>query len=387
MMQRLAPVFAAAPLVLACLVLPLTQALPAWMGPEGSQAPEPVVHGLWFALAWLGALGALFQTSRGPSSFLSQALLLAVFTLGLFLYAAPALRNLQPPPAWIAELTAPAFLLLAGLWAATFGPPSRQTFLRCGGILGVLCAVDFLLALLPGGGSLPPGRLGRTGPLSCILLFCLCAGLRAQDEPECPGADPWVTLALLGLTACLGRMALFTAGWALLFFGSGSRPRRLGLFVLCLVLAAGSLLLPLDTSALLSLADQPRQWLAVLRTLDRQPWGLWIGLPLDSVLPPDAAPEPSPLLLAMGRRAALRLPDIQTFWLRLTAGFGLAAAPLALGALALPVLRRPTAFGAGVFAACLTMGLVTDLFYAPGPAVIAVLALWRASLILENPAP
>jgi NAD(P) transhydrogenase subunit alpha len=58
-----------------------------------------------------------------------------------------------------------------------------------------------------------------------------------------------------------------------------------------------------------------------------------------------------------------------------------------LGALALPVLRRPTAFGAGVFAACQTKGLVTDLFYAPGPAVLTVLALWRASLILENPAP
>ncbi len=194
-----------------------------------------------------------------------------------------------------------------------------------------------------------------------------------------------MALILLGLTGCLARMALFTAGWALLFFGSGSRLHRAGLFVFCLLLAAGSLLLPLDASTLLTLADQPRQWLAVLRTLDHQPWGLLTGLPLDSVLPPNAAPEPSPLLLAMGRRAALRLPDIQTFWLRLTAGFGVAAAPLVLGALALPVLRRPTAFGAGVFAACLTLGLVTDLFYAPGPAVLTVLALWRASLILENP--
>ena len=387
MMQRLAPVFAAAPLVLACILLPLARALPAWMGPEGSQLPEPAVHGLWFALAWLGALGALFQKSKGPSSFLSRGLLLAVFTLGLFLYAAPALQQLRPTPLWIPELTPPAFLLLAWLWASTFGPPPRKAFLICGAILGALCAADFLLALLQGGGSLPPARLGRTGPLSCMLLVCLCAGLRAQDEPEFKGTDHWLALTVLGLTACLARMALFTAGWALLFFGPGSRLRRSGAFVLCLLLVGTSLLLPLDASALLTLSDQPRQWLAVLHSLDRVPWGLLTGLPLGAVLPPDAAPDPSPLLMAMGHRAALRLPDIQVFWLRLTAGFGLAATPLALGALALPVLRRPTAFGAGVFASCLTLGLVTDLFYTPGPAVLTVLALYSAFSLPQNPRP
>jgi hypothetical protein len=384
MMRFLAPAFAAAPLILACLVLPLARALPAWMGPEGARLSEAAAQGLWFGLAWLGVLGVLFQKRKGPASFLSQALFLAVATAALFLYAAPALRELRPSPAWIAELTPPAFLLLAGLWAASFGPPSRKAFLRCGGILGLLCAADFLLALILGDGPLPPARLGRSGPVSCLLLFCLCAGLRAQDEPEPPPADAWTALILLGLTACLARMALFTAGWALLFFGPGSRLRRSGSFLLCLLLVAGSLALPLDASALLGLADQPRQWMAVLNTLGSEPWGLVTGLPLDAVLPPDAAPDPSPLLLVMGHRAAVSLADIQVYWLRLTASFGLAAAPLVLCGLALPVLRRPTAFGAGVFAACLTLGLVTDLFYAPGPAVLAVLALWRAWLIPQR---
>ncbi|MCM0755561.1 hypothetical protein M7784_09925 [Desulfovibrio aminophilus] len=371
---------ASAPLVLACAILPLTLAgIQAVLG----RAPRlwAVEPAAWFALAWLGALPVLRGARRSAARTIGAALVLGLGAVALFLYAGPALRALSPSPAWLPELAPPAFLLLAWLWASTFGPPSRRAFLAWGGVLGLLRCLELglNLAVL----DRPPlaSVLGCPDSLACVLVFCLCAALSARGEDRPGRAGLWLFAILPGLAACFSALALFTAGWCLLFFGPG-RPRlRIPLFVLCLILTAGALILPLDQHTVLTRLEQSRQWLAVFQALGESP-GAWLaGLPLDRALPQDASPDLLSLLQAIGRAPAMRLSELHAFWPRVIASWGLPGPLLLLVLLAVPVLRRPTAFGAGAYAACLSLGLTTPLFHSGNAAVVLVLALASASRV------
>lgn len=376
--EFLQPSLAVSPLILACVVLPLalaaTQAIPG--GPARAGTVEPAA---WFALAWLGALPVLRGSGGSALKTLGAALVLGLGTLALFLYAAPALRAISPPPAWIPELAPPAFLLLAWLWASSFGPPSRRAFLACGGILGLLRCLELGLNLTVLDRPPLTCSLGEPDSLGCVLVFCLCAALSARGETPPGRARAWLAAILPGLSACFSALALFTAGWCLLFFGPGRLRLRLPLFVLCLLLTAAALILPLDQSTVLARLEQSRQWLAVFQALGATP-GAWLtGLPLNQPLPLDTSPDVLSLLQTIGRGPAMRLSEVYAFWPRLTASWGLPGPLLLLGLLAVPVLRRPTAFGAGTYAACLSLGLTTPLLHSGSVAVVLMLALLSAS--------
>lgn len=360
------------PLALAYVVLPLAKAS-CW---GGGFLLRPW---LWFVLGLAGTLAAVFRGRGGPARILSRSLFVLVFCVLLLAYGGPLLRGLLQP-AWLAEFRAPAYLLLAGMWAATFGPPGRQAFLVSGAVLGVLCLGDFASAGLGPSGLVPALRFGPPDLQACLLLVAFSAGLSArEDEPAGRLAGPCLALCLGGMAACLSRMALFTAGWGFLFFGPAKRGLRIAVFALCLVLVGLSLVLPPDRAAQFSELERAWEWLAVLRALSERPLALLTGLPLAKALPLRLPESLSLLAGVAGQAPALRPAEMHAFWLHMIAAWGLVATPALAALLAVPALRRPTAFAAGVLSAALGMGLVMELFSAPQAALAVGLGLLSAT--------
>lgn len=366
-----AAAMAALPLVLAYLALPLARV--------AGGAGLLLSPWLWFGLGLTGSLAAALQVRSGAARTLSALLGLLVFCVLLVFYGEPLLRG-SLRPGWLAELKIPAFLLLAGMWALTFGPPDRRVFLILGALLGAFCLGDFAGHWLGPTGLLPARLFGRPDLLACLLLVAFSAGLSAKGEDR-PGRPAGLCLALClaGMAACLSRMALFTAGWGFLFFGPAKRGPRVAVFALCLALVGLSLALPTDRAVQFAQLERAWEWLAVLRALTDQPLTLLTGLPLARELPLRLPESLSLLVGVAGRGLALRPAELHAFWLHMLAAWGLVAAPALAALLAFPALRRPTAFAAGVLSTALGMGLVMELFSSPEATLAVVLGLLAAT--------
>ncbi|BDQ34051.1 hypothetical protein [Pseudodesulfovibrio portus] len=359
------------PLVVAYLALPLTNALTQRMGP----GPEASPYLPWLILAGLGSFWAmLFRRSGVPvkKRFFFEALAFLGVAVLLFLRQDAFLQQMELalPYAW--ELAPAGILGFSLMWSMTFGVPDRDAFQGYGAALAVLCVMDLATGVFTHH-ALPVQRLlGDADMLAGLLLVSLCAGLRpgrddhGVSEPD-QGHRIWRVLILLGLAACLSRTGLFGAGWIFLFFGRGSRLRRILVALILFLLLGLTFVLPYAR------VDGARYidywfWAQSVALYLREPGLLLTGLPLDQALPFAVPPELTTVWERVTATPALfgaHLFQVKSFWLRVLLGWG-ALIPLGgLTALFFLLFRRMTHMGAGLAAALFAQGMSTPLFHDP----------------------
>jgi len=372
---------APAPLAVAYLVLPLATALAQRMGP----GPEASPFLPWMLLAGLGTIWAmLFRRSGVPvkkRSFFKALAFLGLAAM-LFLRQDILLRrmDLVLPYAW--ELAPAGVLGFCLMWATTFGVPDRAAFQRYGASLAVLCVADLAVGTIVHH-ALPVQRwLGDGDMLAGLLLVSLCAGLRPDDNDTAAsgpnqGDRACRALILLGLAACLSRTGLFGAGWIFLFFGRGSKLRRVLVTLILFLLLGLTFVLPYAQT------DGARYidywfWAQSVALYLREPGLLITGLPPGQALPFAIPPELATIWERVTTSPALfgaYLPQVKSFWLRVMLGWGAVIPFGCLAALVVLLFRRMTHMGAGLTAALFAQGMSTPLFHDPALGAAFGLAL------------
>jgi len=337
----------------------------------------------WLVLAALGALLSMKGKPKGVDwkKLAYRAPLFLILVLALLLYQGDLGALTKPWLPYLTELSPLIFLLFSLLWASTCGLPDRADFQRFGALLGTICVFD-LAVEIPLYETAPAMRwIGNVDVLAGLLLVALCAGLKpggnegGLHEPD-QGHPIWRGLVLVGLLACLSRTGLFAAGWVVLCFGRGKVRWRLLYTVVCAALIYLTFLLPPSP------ADAVRYtnywlWVEALRVFSHAPSLLTSGFPIPGALPIDFPPEMAAIWQAATDRSAMFgafLPDIPSFWLRLTMAWGIFAPLGLLGIIFILLLRRISRLGAGLTAALFAQGMTTPLLFDPAMAVTITLA-------------
>ncbi len=375
--------WASTPLITAFLIVPLAfSAVRISTVPVSAHLTDTAETALWLVLCGLGAVASMFLSAQarprrsiglplaGTGAFLAAAVL-------LFLFAAPLLRATAGLYPYLYEAKPLIFFMFACAWAATFGLPDRATIQRVAAWLGGLAVCDAAQALFR---QSPERFLGNTDVLATLLLVGLCAGLRsreADDEEQHPALRPWI---MLGLLATLSRTGLFTAAWIYAFFGPGSTWKRLPYVTLCAVAVAGSLLLEAHWGLGGVRFMEYWVWLECFQQL-AEPGKLLTGFALHApvpIVPPLDIMSLWQVLFPTSPLDGLYVQQIPAFWIRSIMAWGLVPAMTFLALLFSLLMKRPTRFGAGLTAVCISQGISTTLFYSPGPAITLFLALMLA---------
>lgn len=337
----------------------------------------------WLLLAAVGVLMSMRGTSKAVDwKKLSYRLpMFLVLVLVLLLYQADLRALVEPYLPYLAESSPLIFLLFSLLWASTCGLPDRGDFQRFGALLGTLCVFD-LAVELPLYETAPAMRwIGNADVLAGLLLVALCAGLKpggnegGLNEPD-QGHPIWRGLVLVGVLACLSRTGLFAAGWVVLCFGRGKVRWRLLYAVVCAALIYLTFLLPPTPSDAVRYSNY-WLWVEALRIFSHAPDLLTSGFPITGALPIEFPPEMAAIWqAATGKSSQLGafLPDVPSFWLRLTMAWGVFAPLGLLGVIFILLLRRISRLGAGLTAALFAQGMTTPLLYDPAMAVTITLA-------------
>ena len=374
----------AVPLAVACLAVPVGNAL-SWLAGPGP-AVSPYLP--WLLLAALGTAWAiLFRRSgeRLRKRFFFE-LSMFVFLAGMVVLRREELLWQLDTAVYVLPELVPAIMLgFCWLWTLTFGLPDRAAFQRWGAALGALCLLDLgveAAARL----TLPVQRvIGDPNILAGLLLVCLCASLKpgrlmgGEYEPD-QGSPLLRGLILAGLLATLSRTGLFAAGWVYLFFGRGSRLVRAAFTAACFLLIVATFLVPVTEADLVRYLDY-RLWSESLRLFARDPLLFLWGLPLGPALPITLSPEVAALLEVVTGSSALigvHPQHISSFWVRFLLGWGAVPPLLFMTALFLLLGRRVTRMGAALVAALFAQGMSSPLLYDPNTAAPLGLGLFLA---------
>lgn len=375
---------AAVPLAVAYAALPMAAAAAHLLNMTGPFPPALP----WLVLAGLGTLLAMNRPRPDAPSqphFLLNVFLFVLLVTILVLYKNDVGTIMRPLLPLLREASPLLLLLFAGLWATTCGLPDRADFQRYGGLLGAICLIDLAAeaAILR---SIPAVRwIGNSDILAGLLLISLCAGLRpgtndgGMNEPD-QGRPLWRTLTMLGLLACLSRTGLFAGAWVVLCFGRGRLRMRTLFAILCGLLLAGTFLLPPTASDAIRYTDY-WLWVEALRLYSETPLTLLTGFPLDLPLPVTFPAGMAGIWEAATGAPALlgvTLPQVPSFWLRLTLAWGLGAGLVVLVVTFVMMLKRLTRMGAGLTAALFAQGMSTPLLFDPGTCVAVGLAFGLA---------
>lgn len=375
---------AAAPLVLAYAVLPLL-GMAGRMGLLPAPGPDMSLAWPWLVLTGGGLLAALLtgpgrRPGQRPVRALMGLLAGGVLALAGLLLTIPQVQGPFFPAERLVLSALPeaaplAYLLLAGLWASTFGAPGAEWFRRLGALLGGLVLLDVLVVSLGAGLPLPGGLLLDAAGRDVRAFLLGAALLLALDDERTTGAYPdWMqVLVMIGLLGCGSPSAMVAAGAAYLFLGRQRIEARIGFALAC----AGGVMAPLR-SDMLALMDSRVQiymtWLAGLEVFHADPWILLTGLgpgPLDLQLP-----EATAILLGMlDMRFTLPPHAVPAFWMRLALVWGALPPLIFLGlGVGITALARGRAV-AGLMTLAMGMGLVFPLLYNGSVALVFCLAL------------
>ncbi|QGY39453.1 hypothetical protein GM415_04730 [Pseudodesulfovibrio cashew] len=365
----------AVPLAVAYGAVPLGTAI--MRGLLGDFADLPI-YIPWLLLAGLGTLAAL--RGKGGSTpfgvkFLFQGMLFLLLCTGLMVYAADITAALSPLLPYLHESAPAVILLFCLLWAGTFGLPDRADFQRFGALLSLVCIIDFAVEVFAYQ-TVPTVRwIGNADVLSGLLVVALCASLKPGGnqggchEPD-QGKAAWRAMILIALLTCLSRTGLFAAAWAVLCFGRGKARYRLLYALTCAVLIFVSFLLPPTASDAIRYADY-WLWVESLRLFSENSALLLTGLPVTDPLPLAFPPGMSAIWQAATGQSPLfgaYLPQVPSFWLRLTLGWGMLAPVGLLTVVFILLFRRLTRMGAGLVAGLFAQGMTTPLLYDPATA-------------------
>lgn len=367
------------PLVVAYLIMPLYTAPALW--------PKPLMSPFlpWLVLAGLGTIWAtLFRRSGIPvkKRYISEVFAFLILVALLFSGQDIFLRLIEQALPLVKELAPAGILGFCLLWSITFGVPGRAAFQRYGGILAILCIAGLAVGAVLHRVAPPQPWSGDSDMLAGLLLVSLCASLRPGDidggvlEPD-QGNHLCRGLILLGLAACLSRTGLFAAGWIYLFFGRGSKPRRMLIALAFFLLLGLTVLLPLapvdDTHYI-----NYWLWAKSIPLLLHEPGLLLTGLPFDLALPFAVPQELAPIwerITGSSELLGVQLAQIGPFWLRVVLGWGILVPLGGLTALIVLLNRRVTRMGAGLTAALVAQGMVSPLFHDPALGAAFGLAL------------
>lgn len=366
----------AVPLAVAYGAVPLGAAAASLMGETAIVS----VMAPWLFLSLIGTLVAMYRpTPNSSGSFKKLAFHGTIFALiiyGLVAYLNDFLTALIPIAPYLKEMAPIVFLLLCGLWVATFGKPDRRDFQRFGALLGALCIIDTVAEAFIYQAAPTVRWIGNADMLAGLLLVSLCASLKPGDndggglEPD-QGLPAWRLLIMFGILACMSRTGLFAAAWVVLCFGRGHWPVRLLYVLACTSCMVGTFFLPVTASDAVRYTDY-WLWVEALRLYDASISTLFTGFPIAAPLP---VKFPAGISLiwetATGSSASLgaSLPQIPSFWLRTTLAWGLGVPLLLMTTIFILLFRRLTRMGAGLVAALFAQGMTTPLLFDPTMAV------------------
>jgi hypothetical protein len=368
------------PLAVSFGAIPLATAAARLTGTSGQASPFLP----WLLLAGVGTLAAMRRPAPGAPGrrgFFFGAALLLILVVGLVLHAPDMIIALGPLLPRLTELSPLVMLLLCLLWATTCGLPDRADLQRFGAFLGTLSLADLAVETAIYRAAPAMRLLGDADVLAGLLLVSLCAGLKPGDtekgmsEPD-QGRPLWRALTLIGLLACLSRPGLFAGAWVMICFGRGSLARRTAIAIVCVVLLAGTFLLPITPSDSGRFVDY-WLWLESIGLWSKAPLTLLTGFSHAVPLPIDFPSGVVPIwetVTGSPTAFGVSLSQVPSFWLRATLGWGLGAPLLLLVVLIPLLLRRPTRMGAGLTAALFAQAMSTPLLFDPAMAAPVGLA-------------
>jgi hypothetical protein len=358
------------PLAIAYVAIPLSLAISHFSG-----QPVAASTWLWVFLAGLGTIHAMLYRHSGvpiKKRFILEITMFLVLIIILVLYSKDIIRQLEAFTPYVSEAMPLVFLLFCALWIKTFGMPDRGDFQRYGALLGALCIVD-LVAEIFLYQAVPTVRLiGNTDILAGLLLVSTCASLKPGSSNDTAyeqdqGHHLWRVIILIGIAACLSRTGLFAAAWIFLCFGRGRILIRTICAILFMVLIVLTLLLPSTPSDAIHYIDY-WLWVEAIRLYAENPMLLFTGFPVIEALPITFPVGMGPVWEAATGSPSIMgiyLPQIPSFWLRLTLAWGIGAPLMLLVIIFSLLLRHLTRMGAGLIAALFAQGMTTSLLFDP----------------------
>lgn len=371
---------AAVPLAVAYGAIPLGNAAARFSGATGDVSPNLP----WLLLVGLGTILAMHRPTPGAHSrkrFLFNAGLFVLTVAALFIYSSGIIAAQTALIPYLFELSPLIFLLFCGLWASTCGLPDRADFQRFGALLGSLCVFDLGSEVILYH-AVPTIRwIGNADVLAGLLLVSLCAGLKPGGneggipEPD-QGRTLWRVLTLLGVLACLSRTGLFAAAWVVLCFGRSRLRTRLLFSLTCVLFLVGTFFLPATSTDAVRYTDY-WLWVEALRLYAENSMTLFTGFPINMPLPVNFPVGMGPIWeAATGSPSTFGafLPQVPSFWLRLTMGWGIGAPLILLTVMFVLLLNRLTRMGAGLTAALFAQGMTTPLLFDPAMCISIGLA-------------
>ncbi len=376
---------AALPLGLTYVLFPAVDNIVRAMGMETEGAwIRNWIDGAWLLLLGLGLL-RLVPRLAAPLKIPTVPLVgMIVATECMAIALCSLLLNNQRITPYMMELKPLFYVAVAGVWAGTFGLPSRRAIIAGGSILSAFIVAELIVRSALAGVITHPIGSGEVNYDAFLIALSLCLAL--ADPDVSPRGSTWLFVGVLASFSRTGAIACM----AILILS----PRVTKLLKIAGVAAAGLAVFFSFQSRTLEFAvwqiDRYIMWSTAIQLFARHPLGLLFGYGLGAKLPSDMPITLSDLWLAQS--AKLGLDGVFAFhfhamWLRLLISWGCGFVLYLAGILLAWIWQKRVLVARYTAILILAEAFTMGVFYLSNVAVPAlfVLAMAAQELYLREP--